>query len=114
VAAGELEQLVRLGQDRAALGRAGDADAPPAPELEQALVAQQAQRPERRVGVDAEDRGEVAGGRQPLARPVVGDQAGLPRGDGADRLQSRPGGDRAAARAAHGRLGLSAASASSS
>ena len=51
-----------------ALGRAGDRHAAAAAELEQALVAQQAQRAQHRVGVDAELGGEILRRRQPLAR----------------------------------------------
>jgi len=69
VAAGELEQLVCLRQDRTALARAGDADGPPTPELQQAFVAQQPQRAQRRVGVDAEHRRQIARWRESLTGP---------------------------------------------
>lgn len=48
---------------------AGDRDPAAAPELEEALVAQDAERPQHGVDVDVEDGGEVLGWREALARP---------------------------------------------
>ena len=76
LAARNVDQLLGFAEYGALRHRpAGDADATAAPELEQALVAQQAQRPQHRVGVHAQDRGEVTGRWKSLAR------AGLPVGD---------------------------------
>ena len=64
----------------AAFGHGGHPDAPAAPELQQSLVAELAERAQDRVGVDPEQLGEIAGGRDPF--PGLA----LPRGDGpADR-----------------------------
>jgi hypothetical protein len=48
-------------------GVAGHGDAPAPAELEQTLVAKQAERAEDRVAVDAEDGSEVARRRLPFA-----------------------------------------------
>src|SRR5581483_11454180 len=69
VRAREADELPRALDDRAALGGAGDGDTAAAAELEQAFVAKRAERAQDGVGVDAEDSREVAGRRQPLARP---------------------------------------------
>ena len=66
--AGELDEFSRSLDDGTALGRPGDRDAAAASELEQPLVAEQPQRTQHGVGVDAEDGGEVLGGREALAR----------------------------------------------
>jgi len=60
-----------------AWGRPSDRDPTPAPELEQPFVSQDAKSTKHRVCVDAENRGEVAGRRQPFTRPrlAVGDCA---------------------------------------
>jgi len=63
----EADELSRTGDDRSALRRAGDSDPATAAELEQALVAQDAQRAQSGVGVDSEDGGQVAGRGQSLA-----------------------------------------------
>ena len=57
-------------------GSPGDGDAAAAPELEQPLVAQRVQRAQHRVPVHAEHRRQVAGRREPVARPrlAVGDR----------------------------------------
>lgn len=81
--AGERDELGGLGDDRAALRCAGDVDAAPAPEFEQALVAQHAQSAQHGVGVDLEHRGEIPRGRQAPAWAglAVGDRAADLRGD---------------------------------
>ena len=73
----ELDQLVRPGDDGAALGAACDGDAAAAAEVEQPLVAQDPQGAQNGIRVDPEHGGEVARRRQPLARPrlAVGDRA---------------------------------------
>jgi hypothetical protein len=64
----ELDEILCLREHRAVLWRAGNGDAAAAPELEQALVAESAERAEDGVGVDAENGGKVFRGRQALAR----------------------------------------------
>src|SRR5215468_7105424 len=66
VLAGELDERSCLFDDSAVLWCAGDGDAPAAAELEQALVAELAQRSQDGVGVDAEDVSEVLGGWESL------------------------------------------------
>jgi hypothetical protein len=44
-------ELLGLGEHGAALGGAGDVDAPTAAELQQSFVAQQSERSQHRVGV---------------------------------------------------------------
>ena len=75
--AGEANELARARDHGALLRRARDGDAAPAPELEQALVAQETKRAEHRVRVHLEDGREVAGRRKALARLrlAVGDGA---------------------------------------
>jgi hypothetical protein len=65
--AGEVDEFRRSLDDGAAFGRAGDGDAAPAAELEQSLVAEQPQRTQDGVGVDAEDGGEILRRRESLA-----------------------------------------------
>ena len=67
LAAGEVEELSGLFDDGAVFGGAGDGDAAAAAELEQAFVAELAEGAEDGVGVDAEDGGEVFGGREAFA-----------------------------------------------
>ena len=62
VLAGVVDELAGLLDDGAALGGAGDGDAASAAELEQAFVAEEAERAEDGVAVDVEDGGEVFGG----------------------------------------------------
>ena len=62
--AGELDELPRPLDDRAALGSAGDRDPTSAPELEQPLVSQQSERTQHGVRVDPEHGGEVLGRRE--------------------------------------------------
>ncbi len=64
----ELDELLRPLNDGAAFGRGGDGDAPAAAELEQTLVAQDAQRTQHGVRVDTEDGGEILRGWESLAR----------------------------------------------
>src|SRR5947209_712237 len=64
----ESNELLHLGQDCAPVGRADDGDPAAAPELQEPLVAQDAQRAEHGVAVHAENGGEVHRGRKPLAR----------------------------------------------
>ena len=81
--AGEVDELLRARHDGAPLGGAGDGDAATAPELEQALVAQQPERPQDGVGVDVEDGGEVFCRWEPFAwfGLAVGDRAADLGGD---------------------------------
>ena len=81
--AGEVDEFLCSLDDGAAFGRAGDGDAAAAPELEQSLVAEQPQRTQHGVGVDAEDGGEVLGGREALSGLgfSVGDRASDLGGD---------------------------------
>jgi hypothetical protein len=69
VAAGtrELEQVADLPDDLAALGPAGDTHAAAACEVDGSLLAQQVQRSEHGVLVDAEYGGEVDRWRESLA-----------------------------------------------
>src|SRR5262249_42699491 len=80
---GEVDQLLGAADDGASFGCAGDGDAAAAAELEQALVAKQAERPEDGVRVDAEDGGEILGGRGARARLrlAFGDRASDLAGD---------------------------------
>ena len=75
--AGVADEVVDAGDHVASVGGAGDCDAAAAPELEHPLVAEEAQRAQHGVRVDAEDGREVPGGRQTLARLrlAVGDRA---------------------------------------
>src|SRR5579875_3912482 len=69
VAPGEADELADpLLEDAAPVRIAGHRDAPSAPELEHALLAERPQRAQHGVRVDAEDRGEVPGGGDALAR----------------------------------------------
>ena len=61
VAAGVVEELSCLVDEGALLGGSGDGDAAAAAEVEEAFVAELAERSEDGVGVDAEDGGEVLG-----------------------------------------------------
>jgi Tol biopolymer transport system component len=81
--AGEVDELFCSLDDGAAFGCPGDRDAPSASELEQSLVAQEAERAENGVGVDVEDGGEVFGGGEALAGLCfsVGDRAADLGGD---------------------------------
>ena len=67
LAAGVAKELSRLFDDGALFGGAGDGDAAAAAELEQTFVAELAEGAEDGVGVDAEDGGEVLGGRESFA-----------------------------------------------
>ena len=77
VGAGELDELVDRAEDSSVQGCAGDGDAAPTAEFEQALVAQGAQSAQHGVCVDAEHGCHVFGEREPLARTsfAVGDRA---------------------------------------
>lgn len=66
---GEVQELSGFGNDGTTLWRARHADASSPTEFEKPFVAQNAQRPQHGIGVDAEDRSEVFGRRQPLAWP---------------------------------------------
>ena len=81
--AGEADEVFGAGDDGAAFGAAGDGDAAAAAELEQPFVAEEAQRAQDGVGVDLEHGGEIAGGREALARRcfAVGDRAADLGGD---------------------------------
>ena len=78
-----VQQLLRLGPDDAALGLARDRHTASAAELEHALVAEYSQRPQHRVGVDAQDGRHVAGRGEALTRPdvAVGDVTAYLAGD---------------------------------
>ena len=78
--AGVVEEIFGAFDDGALFGCAGDGDAAAAAELEQAFVAELAEGAEDGVGVDAEDGGEVSGGREPFAG------LGFAVGDGAADL----------------------------
>jgi hypothetical protein len=67
VLAGERDEFARERRDRAAVRRSRHRDAATAPELEQSLVAQRAERSQHRVRVYADHAGQVLRGRQPLA-----------------------------------------------
>ena len=81
--ASEVDELLGSGDDSPALGAAGDRDPASATELQQPFIAQRPKRTQDGVGVDADDRGEIAGGRQPLARRgfSIGDCASDLSGD---------------------------------
>ena len=83
VEAAEANELARALDHEAAPGRAGHGDAAATAELEQALVAQLPERTKDRVLVDAENGGEIASGRKPLAgaRLAVCDRAAELGGD---------------------------------
>ena len=68
VVAGEGDEFLCLLDDGATFERARNRDATPAPEFEQSLVAEYVHRPQDGVGVDAEDGGEILGGREALSR----------------------------------------------
>jgi len=70
------ERDAGAGGDGAAVWRCGDRDSAAAPELEQSLVSERAQRPQHCVGVDADHGGQVFGWWQALA------WSGLAVGDG--------------------------------
>jgi len=59
--AGEVEELLRALEHRAAFGSVGGGDAAPAAKLEQTFVTQIAQCAEHGVRVDAEGSGEILG-----------------------------------------------------
>jgi photosystem II stability/assembly factor-like uncharacterized protein len=63
----EVDEFVRPGGDGALFRTAGHGDAATAAELQQPFVAEDAQRPQDCVRVDAENGGEIARRRQPLA-----------------------------------------------
>lgn len=73
----ELEQLLRPTEHLAKARGAGDRDPATPAELQQALVAKHAQRPQDGVLVDPDHRSQVAGRRQPVAGPrlAIGDRA---------------------------------------
>jgi len=73
----QLDELARVPVYRSLWGSPGDRHSSPAAEVEQPFVAQVAQCSKDGVAVDAEDRREVAGGRQTLAglRLTLGDRA---------------------------------------
>jgi hypothetical protein len=83
VLASEADEVSRTSDDDATLGAAGNGDAAAAAELEQAFVAEEAQRTQDGVRVDLEHGGEVAGGRETLAWLcfTVGDRAADLGGD---------------------------------
>jgi hypothetical protein len=68
VSAGEADELTRAFRELPLLRGSRDGDAASAAELEKAFVTELAQGSQNRVGVDAEDRGEIPGRREPLAR----------------------------------------------
>src|SRR5581483_2598272 len=72
----EADELAGAGDHRSLLGRARHVNAAAAPELEQSLVAEDAERAEDGVRVDAENRREIACGRETVAgiRLSVGDR----------------------------------------
>ena len=78
--AGEFDELSCSLDDGAAFGCAGDGDSAAAAELEQSFVSQQPQGTQHRVGVDAEDGGEVFGGWEAFSG------LGFPLGDRAADL----------------------------
>jgi hypothetical protein len=61
---GEVDEFLRACDDGSSLGCPRNGDASAAPELEQSLVAEDAQGPEDGVCVDVEDGGEVFGRRE--------------------------------------------------
>ena len=63
----QLDELARVPVYRSLWGSPGDRHSSPAAEVEQPFVAQVAQCSKDGVAVDAEDRREVAGGREPFA-----------------------------------------------
>jgi hypothetical protein len=65
--AGVVEEVFGFCGEGAVFGGAGDRDAAAAAEFEQAFVAELAESAEYGVGVDAEDVGEVFGGRESFA-----------------------------------------------
>jgi hypothetical protein len=65
--AGVVEEVFGSFDEGAMFGRAGDGDAAAAAEFEQAFVAELAECAQDGVGVDAENVGEVFGGRESLA-----------------------------------------------
>jgi hypothetical protein len=65
--AGEIDQLVNLLHDGAALGCAGHCDAAAAAKFEESFVLKQPQRAQDGVRVDAEDGREVSCRWEPLA-----------------------------------------------
>jgi hypothetical protein len=67
VATGELDELLRPLDHGTVLRRADDGDAPSAAELEQALVAEEAQRAQDGVRVDTEHGGEILCRWEPVA-----------------------------------------------
>ena len=83
VLACEVEELSSALDDRAAFRCAGNRDAAAAAEFEQAFVAELAEGAEDGVGVDAENVGEVFGGRESFAALgfAVGDGAADLAGD---------------------------------
>jgi hypothetical protein len=62
----ELNEVSCLFDHCALLWGGGDGDAPPAPELDEAFLAKDAESAEHGVGVDAEDGGKVAGRWEPF------------------------------------------------
>jgi hypothetical protein len=66
-ASAELDELGDLVEQRAAFGGAGDADSVTLAEFEETLVAEQSERAEDGVCVDAHDGGQVPGGWQAVA-----------------------------------------------
>ena len=92
VAPGVVEEFFGAFDDGALFGSAGDGDAAAAAEFEQAFVAELAEGAQDGVGVDAEDGGEVFGGRESFAGFgfAVGDGAADLAGDllVADRVGS--------------------------
>ena len=68
LAAGEVDELLRSLDNGATFGCPCNRDATPAPELEQSFVAEQPQRTQHGVAVDAEDGGEVLRRREALSR----------------------------------------------
>src|SRR5262249_30962052 len=65
---GEVDELLRSSNNGAPFWRTRNGDAAAPPEFEQALVSQHPQRPQHGVRVNAENGGEVLGGREALSR----------------------------------------------
>ncbi len=71
------QQLLHLGDDGSPFGATDHGDAPTPAELEESLVAEQAQRTKDGVAVDTEHSGKVDSGWESLTRGgfAVGDRA---------------------------------------
>lgn len=73
---GEGQELASLGSHSASLGGAGNGHPAAAAEVEQSLITEDSQRPQHRIGIDAENGCQISSGREALARLclAVGDR----------------------------------------